>query len=103
MLAGALTGRADHPALRIEPLGTADPWPRFVSCAHESRSLPVSTKVDAGWRERYANKVESAEQAVRAIRHGARVFIGSGAAEPQSLVQALAAAPISTIPRSCTS
>ena len=45
MLAGALTGRADHPALRIEPLGTADPWPRFVSCAHESRSLPVSTKV----------------------------------------------------------
>ena len=51
----------------------------------------MSTKVDAGWRERYANKVESAEQAVRTIRHGARVFIGSGAGEPQSLVQALAA------------
>ena len=26
-------GRADHPALRIEPLGTAEPWRQFVSCA----------------------------------------------------------------------
>ncbi|HEY7589997.1 MAG TPA: GNAT family N-acetyltransferase [Candidatus Limnocylindrales bacterium] len=51
----------------------------------------MSTKVDAGWRERHAAKIETATQAVRRIRHGSRVFIGSGAGEPQSLVAALAA------------
>ncbi len=42
------------------------------------------------WRERYRDKIETAEQAVKRIRHGSRVFIGSGAGEPQSLVAALA-------------
>ena len=63
----------------------------------------MSTKVDAGWRERYANKVESAEQAVRAIRHGARVFIGSGRASPSRSSRRSPLAPTSTMPRSCTS
>ena len=46
---------------------------------------------DTEWQTRYAAKVETATHAVRRIRHGSRVFIGSGAGEPQSLVRALAA------------
>ncbi len=42
------------------------------------------------WQERYADKVQSARGALRAIRRGDSVFIGSGAAEPQLLVQELA-------------
>jgi acyl-CoA hydrolase/ribosomal protein S18 acetylase RimI-like enzyme len=45
------------------------------------------------WQERYANKVKTAEQAVSIVRPGQRVFIGSGAAEPQTLVEALSAQP----------
>ncbi|MBT4611588.1 MAG: 4-hydroxybutyrate coenzyme A transferase, partial [Gemmatimonadetes bacterium] len=41
------------------------------------------------WRERYTDKTRSAEEAVGAARAGHRVFIGSGAAEPQTLVEAL--------------
>jgi acyl-CoA hydrolase len=43
------------------------------------------------WQERYADKIETAAQAVRRVHHGSRVFIGSGAGEPQSLVEALIA------------
>ncbi|MCK4340469.1 MAG: GNAT family N-acetyltransferase [Phycisphaerae bacterium] len=43
------------------------------------------------WQERYADKVVSAERAVACVRHGQRVFLGSGAAEPRTLVEALAA------------
>jgi acyl-CoA hydrolase len=43
------------------------------------------------WTERYGDKIETPTQAVRRVRHGSRVFIGSGAGEPQSLVRALAA------------
>lgn len=45
--------------------------------------------VQADWQVRYAPKIETAGQAVRRVRHGHRVFVGSGAAEPQSLVEAL--------------
>jgi acyl-CoA hydrolase/RimJ/RimL family protein N-acetyltransferase len=44
----------------------------------------------APWQERYADKVMSARQALRAIKRGDSVFIGSGAAEPQLLVEELA-------------
>lgn len=43
------------------------------------------------WQERYRDKLCSAAQAVLCIRPGQRVFVGSGAGEPQSLVEALAA------------
>jgi len=43
------------------------------------------------WQQRYADKVTTAERAVACITHGQRVFIGSGAGEPQSLVEALSA------------
>jgi len=41
------------------------------------------------WRADYQKKVKSAEKAMRFIRRGHRVFIGSGCGEPQHLVRAL--------------
>ena len=41
------------------------------------------------WQQRYRTKLVSAEKAVSGIKRGQRVFIGSGGAEPQSLVAAL--------------
>jgi acyl-CoA hydrolase/GNAT superfamily N-acetyltransferase len=41
------------------------------------------------WKEVYESKVTTAEEAVTKVRSGQRVFIGSGAAEPQLLVHAL--------------
>ncbi len=41
------------------------------------------------WQETYAAKCCSAEQAVALLRSGRRVFIGSGAAEPAGLVEAM--------------
>ncbi|UCE62106.1 MAG: GNAT family N-acetyltransferase [Phycisphaerales bacterium] len=45
----------------------------------------------APWQEKYADKVTTAEKAIACVRHGQRVFIGSGAGEPQALVEALSA------------
>lgn len=51
---------------------------------------PASVKrKKSTWQTTYATKVSTAEQAVAAVRHGQRVFIGSGAGEPQLLVKAL--------------
>ncbi|MDC0746164.1 acetyl-CoA hydrolase/transferase family protein [Polyangium mundeleinium] len=41
------------------------------------------------WRERFADKVTTAEGAIRAIPPGRRILIGSGAAEPARLVEAM--------------
>ena len=43
------------------------------------------------WISRYASKVASAEEAVRAIQRGRRILVGSGAAEPVRLVEAMVA------------
>lgn len=45
--------------------------------------------MSADWRERYAAKIVDAPTAIRKLRRGTRLLIGSGAAEPTSLVQAL--------------
>ena len=42
------------------------------------------------WKEIYRSKIATPEAAVGKVRSGQRVFIGSGAAEPQLLVKALA-------------
>ena len=47
--------------------------------------------VQPGWAERYEEKVRTAEEAVEAVQSGDHIFIGSGAAEPQRLVEALVA------------
>jgi len=49
----------------------------------------MSSRETQSWQERYADIVVTAEQAVACVKHGQRVFIGSGAGEPQSLVDAL--------------
>ena len=41
------------------------------------------------WRERYAGKVVPAQQALKNIKHGNRVFLGSACGEPQALVRAM--------------
>lgn len=43
------------------------------------------------WKEIYKNKICTPQEAVGHVRSGQRVFIGSGAAEPQLLVKALSA------------
>jgi acyl-CoA hydrolase/GNAT superfamily N-acetyltransferase len=42
------------------------------------------------WQKKYQSRVTTPEQAVQKVKSGQRVFIGSGAAEPQLLVKALA-------------
>jgi len=49
------------------------------------------------WQDRYAAKLVDATTAVRRVSRGSHVFIGSGCAEPQCLVAALAARGTSTI------
>ena len=44
---------------------------------------------DPEWRARWARLLTTPEQAVRALRPGRRIFIGSAAAEPTRLVQAM--------------
>ncbi len=41
------------------------------------------------WQERYREKMRIPEEAVSVVKHGQRVFVGSGAGEPQTLVEAL--------------
>ena len=41
------------------------------------------------WTERYAAKLATPAEAIRKILPGAHIFIGSGAAEPACLVEAL--------------
>ncbi len=43
------------------------------------------------WPQRYEEKVRAPDEAVAAVQSGDHVFIGSGAAEPQRLVEALVA------------
>jgi acyl-CoA hydrolase/GNAT superfamily N-acetyltransferase len=57
-------------------------------CSSLFKAATMSSIV-ADWKERYRDKITSADEAVSSVRHGHRVFIGSGAAEPQSLVEAL--------------
>ena len=44
---------------------------------------------DPDWQERYRPMISTAKEALRALRPGQRIFIGTGCAEPQELVQAL--------------
>ncbi|MGD8452711.1 MAG: GNAT family N-acetyltransferase [Phycisphaerae bacterium] len=45
----------------------------------------------AGWEKRYPEKIRSAAEAVSLVRPGQRVYVGSNAGEPQTLVEALSA------------
>ncbi|MFP4416507.1 MAG: GNAT family N-acetyltransferase [Chitinispirillaceae bacterium] len=43
----------------------------------------------SAWEERYKSKVKTPEQAVNLIRPGARIFIGTGCAQPKSVIAEL--------------
>ncbi len=53
--------------------------------------IPSDPGPDPAWREQYADLIEAPGQAVSRIRPGQRVFVGTGCAQPQALVRALAA------------
>jgi len=46
---------------------------------------------NANWQEEYRSLVKTPDEAVRAVRPGQRVFVGTGCGQPQVLVQALTA------------
>jgi acyl-CoA hydrolase/GNAT superfamily N-acetyltransferase len=46
---------------------------------------------DPDWRQRYADKLRSADEALKVVRSGQHIFVGSGAAAPQFLVERLTA------------
>ena len=46
---------------------------------------------DPDWRQRYAHKLRSADDALNVVRSGHHIFVGSGAAAPQYLVERLTA------------
>ena len=46
---------------------------------------------DPEWQAKYADAIATSEEAVKEIRPGQRVFVGTGCAQPQELVQALVA------------
>ncbi len=48
-----------------------------------------SSTYDTEWQEKYADMIATPWQAVSRIKPGQRVFIGTGCAQPQSLVRAL--------------
>ena len=58
-----------------------------MSEATQSTSQPAVASGD--WRRAHASKLTSAAQAIAQIRPGRRILIGSGAAEPVRLVEAL--------------
>ncbi len=49
------------------------------------------------WQQRYRDKVKTADAALRAVRPGHRLFIGSACAAPQKLVRALAEMPVEDV------
>jgi 4-hydroxybutyrate CoA-transferase len=42
-----------------------------------------------GWQSKYTNRLKSAEEALRSVRSGMRVYIQPGCAEPETLVEGL--------------
>ena len=51
----------------------------------------------ADWRERYKDKLVGATEALKALKPGHRLFIGSACGAPQQLVQALTEMPIEDV------
>ena len=65
---------------------------RLTAVLVSKGSVPKHVRVTATaheWVDRYAAKISSAEDAIAAIRPGQRIAVGSGAAEPGALVDAL--------------
>ena len=50
----------------------------------------TTSAIDPNWQTTYAALIETPKKAVEAVRPGQRVFVGTGCAQPQHLVSALA-------------
>jgi acyl-CoA hydrolase/GNAT superfamily N-acetyltransferase len=57
--------------------------------AEPTQAAGGEARQQADWQQLYEDKVRTPEQAIGTIKRGDKVFIGSGAAEPQILVKAL--------------
>ena len=69
----------------------------------QSNTMTKPITYDCSWKEKYQSSVATAEEAVKRIRPGQRIFIGTGVAEPLELVSALSKRALNCrIPRSCT-
>jgi acyl-CoA hydrolase/GNAT superfamily N-acetyltransferase len=55
----------------------------------DKNQRPKDTTIQYDWQTRYEDKVRTPERAIATIKRGDKVFIGSGAAEPQVLVKSL--------------
>ncbi len=56
--------------------------------------MPKQTQApswDINWQDTYADMIETPQEAVKRIRPGQRVFVGTGCGQPQALVNALSA------------
>jgi len=53
------------------------------------KSQNVAGAVQADWQERYRDRVSTAAAAMKLVRSGDSIFVGTGCAQPQHLVQAL--------------
>lgn len=60
-----------------------------TALAHRASGRKATSLHDLDWKARYRPKLLSAQQAVRKISRGWRILVGSGAAEPGGLVDAL--------------
>jgi acyl-CoA hydrolase len=49
----------------------------------------MKPKIDTDWQDKYSLMISNAKAALTNIKHGMRVFIGTGCSEPVELVQAL--------------
>src|SRR5512143_638186 len=58
-----------------------------------NRARAIIRAMSPGWKERYAHIVLPRDEALAKIQRGARIFVGSGCAQPQYLVQGLASHP----------
>src|SRR5512136_1231605 len=80
-------------------MGTLTGFPRPPALEAAGQSPSASTRcaiirtMSQGWQERYAHMVLPRDQAIAKIQRGARIFVGSGCAQPQYLVQGLANHP----------
>ena len=45
--------------------------------------------VDFDWKEKYKSKITTAEEAMKLVKSGDHIFIGTACAQPQHLVAAL--------------
>src|SRR5206468_1885372 len=75
------------------PMPVPPDRPPFVAPSVIEPAAPPEERAPP-WIARYPEKIATAAEAVRAIRPGRRVLVGSGAAEPVRLVEAMCARAI---------